>query len=50
MLYEDDLDNRLCSRLVYGRCWWRMHEVTSFSLSLSQDDPSSPCDFVTFSS
>ena len=26
MLYEDYLDNRLCSsRLDYGRCCWRVH-------------------------
>lgn len=34
MLYEDYLDNRLCSsRLDYGRCCWRMHEANpSFHL------------------
>ena len=44
MLYEDYLDNRLCSRLDYGRCCWRinlMHEAKSQSLVITQYCPNS---------
>jgi hypothetical protein len=41
MLYEDYLDNRLCSRLLdYGRCCWRMLEA-KYQLPVLQDANSS---------
>ena len=49
MLYEDYLDNRLCSsRLDYGRCCWRMHEAKYQHPILSQDCLSI-CQFVCLS-
>lgn len=42
MLYEDYLDNRLCSRLLdYGRCCWRMLEAKYQLPVLLQDANSS---------